>query len=167
MTSSPYYINLQNFAKHATTLYFILFLYIFNRKKNCISETPDRDLPRLTPISNGTFSKSHKMEEKSASSMINTEIKNENEMQKAIHTKSTVQAYSAATYSEVQLVQNSCKISDQQEFQKQAELQVLEEREKRKQQQEMGNNVTIEETIFIRPNENIIEIEPDQVSCSV
>ena len=74
-------------------------------------------------------------------------------------------AYSAATYSEVQLVQNSCKISNQQEFQKQAELQVLEEREKRKQQQEMGNNVTIEETIFIRPNENIIEIEPDQVSC--
>ena len=77
------------------------------------------------------------------------------------------QAYSAATYSEVQLVQNSCKISNQQEFQKQAELQVLEEREKRKQQQEMGNNVTIEKTIFIRPNENIIEIEPDQVSCSV
>ena len=75
------------------------------------------------------------------------------------------QAYSAATYSEVQLVQNSCKISNQQEFQKQAELQVLEEREKRKQQQEMGNNVTVEETIFIRPNENIIEIEPDQVSC--
>ena len=105
------------------------------------------------------------MEEKLASSVINTEIKNENEMQKAIHTKSTVQAYSAATYSEVQLVQNSCKISNQQEFQKQAELQVLEEREKRKQQQEMGNNVTIEETIFIRPNENIIEIEPDQVSC--
>ena len=34
------------------------------------------------------------------------------------------QAYSAATYSEVQLVQNSCKISNQQEFQKQAELQV-------------------------------------------
>ena len=76
-------------------------------------------------------------------------------------------AYSAATYSEVQLVQNSCKISNQQEFQKQAELQVLEEREKRKQQQEMGNNVTIEETIFIRPNENIIEIEPDQVRCTV
>ena len=45
-------------------------------------------------------------------------------------------------------------------------MQVLEEREKRKQQ-EMGNNVTIEETIFIRPNENIIEIEPDQVSCTV
>ncbi len=61
--------------------------------------------------------------------------KNENEMQQAIKTKSTVQEYSAATYSEVQLVQNSCKISNQQEFKKQAELQVLEEREKRKQQQ--------------------------------
>ena len=145
----------------------IVHTFFHNRKKNQTSETPDRDLPRLVPISNGTFSKSHKMEEKSASSVINTEIKNEDEMQKAIHTKSTVQAYSAATYSEVQLVQNSCKISNQQEFQKQAELQVLEEREKRKQQQEMGNNVTIEETIFIRPNENIIEIEPDQVSCSV
>jgi hypothetical protein len=152
-----------------------------NRKKNRISETPDRDLPKLAPISNGNFSKSHKMEEKSASSVINTHhateitrgvTKNENEMQQAIKTKSTVQEYSAATYSEVQLVQNSCKISNQQEFKKQAELQVLEEREKRKQQQtleinktqqEMGNNVTIEETIFIRPNENIIEIEPDQV----
>ena len=31
------------------------------------------------------------MEEKSAISVINTEIKNENEMQQAIHTKSTVQ----------------------------------------------------------------------------
>ena len=96
MTSQAYItIGWQKFAKHATTLYFgsISFLYIFfpNRKKNCISETPDRDLPRLVPISNGTFSKSHKMEEKPVSSVINTEIKNESEMQQAIHTKSTEQ----------------------------------------------------------------------------
>merc|ERR1711935_298681 len=56
-----------------------------NRMKNCISETPDRDLPRLVPISNGTFSKSHKMDEKSAISVTNThhatETKNGNEMQ--------------------------------------------------------------------------------------
>ena len=69
----------------------IVHKFFHNRKKNCVSETPDRDLPRLVPISNGTFSKSHKMDEKSASSMINTEIKSENEMQQAIHTKSTMQ----------------------------------------------------------------------------
>ena len=69
----------------------IVHTFFHNRKKNCVSETPDRDLPRLTPISNGTFSKSHKMEEKPVSSVINTEIKNESEMQQAIHTKSTEQ----------------------------------------------------------------------------
>jgi hypothetical protein len=88
------YIDLQKLAKHVTTLGSDSLFYTSfpNRKKNRIGETPDRDLPKLAPIHNGSLSKSHKMEEKSASSVINTETKNyENEMQQAIHTKSTEQ----------------------------------------------------------------------------
>ena len=74
MTSSPYYIDLQKLAKHVTTLGSDSLFYTSfpNRKKNRIGETPDRDLPKLAPIHNGSLPKSHKMEEKSQSSMINT-----------------------------------------------------------------------------------------------